>query len=54
MSVKLEKAMLDARDRRNDYGSTKSYKRKFTKWCKRQLARASRRLNNRDAVAWCG
>ena len=47
-----EKAMNDARERRNDYGSTKSYKRKFTKWCKRELARATRRFANSDRVAW--
>lgn len=40
---RTERAMSDARDRRNDYGGD-SNKRKFTRWCKRQLARATRRM----------
>ena len=40
---RIERAMSDARDRRNDYGGDPN-KRKFTRWCKRQLARATRRM----------
>lgn len=49
---KAERAMLDEKTELQERRNPKARGRKFTRWLKRRLARATRRLHRSDSLAW--